>query len=447
MDNLAQLEADVEQLTAAVKRLINQCNATNSLDEGLATTNAPEDINKERARILATLGGIRTLIGRPVDFLQHLASQVQIIACLRWLAEYQILACIPPEVSVPIKDLADLTGVAEGQLTRVIRLTATTGFLRETKPCSVSHTPLSVQFTTDQSLLDAVVFMAESVAPAALRMASATQHFGATCSPNESAYGLATRDMRPFHIALQEHSKLSRQWSAYLCHAGGLQQEDALVEALSRLSWANLGDTCIVEVGAQSTSLARRLALKFPTLRLVVQISGSSTQDGTVSPDYLWPDRENPPGLEAETDKNLRDRISVGYRNAGMPQPITDAAVYILHPPAAPPRSPSVSVGMTIRSELQAHFGLLRSGKGVLLILTTRLLPDPGTTSDSEVEAVARTRDFNMLQLVGEGEMESTELLNIISTVADNTGKLVVCNELRSSSGLILALAVRHQEY
>jgi len=76
MDNLAQLEADVEQLTAAVKRLINQCNATNSLDEGLATTNAPEDINKERARILATLGGIRTLIGRPVDFLQHLASQV-----------------------------------------------------------------------------------------------------------------------------------------------------------------------------------------------------------------------------------------------------------------------------------------------------------------------------------------------------------------------------------
>lgn len=112
----------------------------------------------------------------------------------------------------------------------------------------MTHTRLSAQFTAEQSLLDAVVFLAESAAPAALQMASATQRFGSTRSPTECAYNLALSTVRPFQVARQESCKLDRQWSAYLCHAAGLQQEDALVDALSRLSWANLGDACIVEV-------------------------------------------------------------------------------------------------------------------------------------------------------------------------------------------------------
>jgi hypothetical protein len=148
---------------------------------------------------------------------------------------------------VPIKDLSDLTGVPEGQLSRVIRLTATCGFLQEPKPHHVTHTTLSAQFTTDQSLLDAVVFLAASAAPAALQMASA-HHFGAMRTPTGSAYNLAVDTMRPFHATRREGSKLDRQWAAYLLHAGGLQQEDAVVDALSRLNWANLGSACIVEV-------------------------------------------------------------------------------------------------------------------------------------------------------------------------------------------------------
>ena len=164
------------------------------------------------------------------------------------MAEFQVFACIPPDVSVPMKDLADLTGIPEQQLARVIRLTATYGLLREPKPGFVTHTPLSAQFTAEQPLLDAVVFMAESVAPAALQMALATQRFGSTRNPTESAYNLAMNTVRPFHVARQESPKLDRQWSAYLRHGGGLQQEDTLVEALSRLNWANLGNACIVEV-------------------------------------------------------------------------------------------------------------------------------------------------------------------------------------------------------
>lgn len=170
------------------------------------------------------------------------------LACLQWLAEFQILACIPLEVSIPITDLADLTGVPEGQLCRVIRLTATCEFLHESEPGYVAHTQLSAQFTTTQSLLDATVFMAESAVPTALQMAAATQRFQDPSSAAESASGLALNTMRPFQSALQEQPRLHRQWSAYLCHAGGLHLEEELVDVLSRLSWTNLGSACIVEV-------------------------------------------------------------------------------------------------------------------------------------------------------------------------------------------------------
>lgn len=174
--------------------------------------------------------------------------QIEILACLRWLAEFQVLACIPFDESLPIKDLADLVGVPESQLVRVIRLTATCGFLREPVSGFVSHSPLSAQFITNQSLLDATVFIAELATPTALQMPQATQRFGASPSATESAYNLALNTVRPFHVAIQERSKLRRQWSAYLLHAAGLHQEEEIIEVLSRLNWSNLGNACIVEV-------------------------------------------------------------------------------------------------------------------------------------------------------------------------------------------------------
>lgn len=130
------------------------------------------------------------------------------------------------------------------QLCRAVRLLATRGFLQEQEPGSVAHTPLSAQFITNQSLLDASTFLAESVGPAALQMPIITQRFGAAQGQAEAAMG----PMRPFHSALQERSKLDRQWAAYLRHAAGLHQEEEVLDVISRLNWSNLGSACIVEV-------------------------------------------------------------------------------------------------------------------------------------------------------------------------------------------------------
>lgn len=152
------------------------------------------------------------------------------------------------------------------------------------------------------------------------------------------------------------------------------------------------------------------------------------------------------PQLAPGVDSSADSRITVTYRDVGMPQPVMDAAVYIFHPPSVYATSAAGAEGVsTTRAELNHFLGVLRISGGVMLALTTRLLPESGSLSDPEVEATARARDLSMLQLANEGEMEMTEFLGIIETVKDATGELVVVNKLRSSNGLIMALAVKYQ--
>ena len=154
----------------------------------------------------------------------------------------------------------------ETHLARIIRLTATAGFLDESQPGHVAHTALSAPFVTDPSFLDAAMFLADSAAPAVLQMQSATQKFGDSHRSNETAYNLAANTITPFHDAREQRPKLNRQWSAYLYHAGGLHTADNISEILTQLNWSNASNTRIVEV---------TLYLSEPTCCLVIRTDES----------------------------------------------------------------------------------------------------------------------------------------------------------------------------
>lgn len=167
---------------------------------------------------------------------------------MQWLAEFQILACIPLNGNVPLRGVAELAGVPHNQLARIVRLTATSGFLREPEPDLVAHTPLSAQFIADHCFFDAALFLTESITPAAMQMLSATQRFGASRDPSECAYNLAVNSVRPFHLARLDRPRLDRKWVTFLSHAAGLHGEKELVDVFSQLNWLDLGNACIVEV-------------------------------------------------------------------------------------------------------------------------------------------------------------------------------------------------------
>lgn len=174
------------------------------------------------------------------------------LACLQWLGEFQVLACIPLGSSVAAKDLADLAGVPEEQLLRVARMTATAGFLHEPEPGFLAHTPLSEPFVTKLVYLDATMFLSQTAAPAASMMAAATKR-NRLGQGEETALNLALgipSVSETFQSMRQSRPKLQRQWLALQrCEA---DREACIVELLSQLDWQTLQNAYVVDVSGAS---------------------------------------------------------------------------------------------------------------------------------------------------------------------------------------------------
>ncbi|KXS96188.1 hypothetical protein AC578_2673 [Pseudocercospora eumusae] len=358
----------------------------------------------------------------PVDFIQRLASQNQLLACLKWLGEFQVLACIPLKSSIHARDVADLAGVPETQLCRIVRLMATAGFLHEPLPGQIAHTVLSAAFVTDLSLLDASMFLSETAAPVALHMATATERQSNLQSSN-SAYSVAFNTSQPFEAACVERSRLHRQWSAY----SQLEAvEDKTVELFGQLNWRSLGNATIVDSCAQSTDVVLALAKLYPSLHFVVQMNNAAAVQQEAC-------------RETESE-DIKRRITLQERMPSAPQTVKDAAVYILRLPAT--LRPSAA---QILTELGAHLGALRANSSATLILAPPLLPEPGTL-DPDSEARARVRDLARLQLTNETDLELSELIELVNSVHDSNGRFRVVSKLRTrDSAATAALGIKYQ--
>ncbi|KAF8852509.1 hypothetical protein BDZ45DRAFT_678306 [Acephala macrosclerotiorum] len=354
---------------------------------------------------------LQTLVAEPADFIQHLAIQNQLLACLRWLGEFQVLACIPLSGSITVQEVADLASVPEMQLCRVVRMTATAGFLHEPQPRHIAHTALSAPFVTNLAFLDAIMFLAETAAPTALQMAAVQLH------GHQSAYSTAFSTPQPFQSACVERTRLQRQWSAYRRCSGDV--DDGVTDLLARLNWRGLGNACIVDVSAHSTEVATTLAEMHPSLRFIVQMA----------PDHY--------GMGKPDESS--GRITVQERIPAAVQVVKNAAVYILR--LTTPFTPAQMLG-----ELSAHLGVLRANTSATLILALPLLPEPGAVSP-DIEAKARLRDLCRLQLTNQCELESGELLEVINSVGDSNGRLVVASRLQSPQSAPVALGVKYQAF
>ncbi|KAL5341614.1 histidine phosphatase superfamily [Aspergillus crustosus] len=435
MSTSSDLEAYASDLTTAVKTLATHCsNLTPTTSQPLIPPDAPNEAHRARQSILATISSLQALLTTPSDFLHHLTVQSQLLACLQWLGEFQVLACIPLTGNVPIKDVADLAGVPEGHLTRVIRMTATAGFLQEPQPGFVAHSALSAPFVTKPSYLDAVMFLASTATPAALQMPAATQRFGQSLRANETAFNLAFNTPVTFASTTEQRPRIQRQWPAFLRY-GTKDVDDRVTDLLSRLDHFRRGSTTIVEVGARSLTRATTLTNLYPSLRIIVQIAPPSTSsNGWSSPirpsspcskhDDLSPLAALTTNPNTNGSTTSIPRVTLQERAHATPQPISDASVYILHLPSPSPTTPFGTLAARIIAELRAHLDILRANPSTTLILTPRLLPDPGAVNP-DIEATARLRDLSLLQLANEREIELAELLNIIGTVSDSLGSSI----------------------
>jgi hypothetical protein len=82
MNSLIQLESYTDELVTAIKTMTEYCRnieVPTSFPHLIIPLEAPSEIHRARRTILANMSKVRTLLGEPADFLQHLASQVRIV--------------------------------------------------------------------------------------------------------------------------------------------------------------------------------------------------------------------------------------------------------------------------------------------------------------------------------------------------------------------------------
>ncbi|KXG53335.1 uncharacterized protein PGRI_003850 [Penicillium griseofulvum] len=405
---MEKLEGYASQLSNAAQALTSYYRLFHT--QASLFTKARTEIQQSRQLILSNLTQIQILLNEPGAFIQQLATQNQYLACIHWLGEFQVLACIPLSHSVPFEDVAELAGIPESHLRRVVRMVATTGFLHEPEPGHVAHSTLSAHFVTRPSYLDAAMFLAEMAAPAALQMP-------ATSRDPVSASLLMT-------TASAQQPKVQRQSSAYLQYGLGHTDVNAL-EPLDQFDWAGLGGATVVTSGTYAIPAIRSLANQFPNLlRLIVQT------DGDVGPDRVCP------------------RITLQNRTQGTLQNVHDADVYVIGLPSPSPTLPVLTILDQMASELRAHLPVARaSRRPAILMLVPRLIYDHGSTAESTGELVARLHDLSLLQLANERAMEMAELIQIVNSIGDGTGRLGVVRRMGTPHMAGVLLEVRYHAY
>ncbi|PCG94842.1 Hypothetical protein PENO1_076300 [Penicillium occitanis (nom. inval.)] len=428
MNQLAKLEALAGELLIATKSLVEHIH---NIDASLYDTmggpaqlippEAPAEAHRARESTLASLTKLRTMLVGPAGFLQDMASQSQLLACIYWLGEFQVPAYIPLDGSILMKDVADFIGVPEDEFCRITRMATTDGFLHEPQPGRVAHTALSASFVAHPSYQDAAMFLAGTVAPAALEMARTTRKnqrsSGAlpnNIKSNGSAFSVVNRNELP---------RLRRQWHAYLRHGTGLDC-DTVTDILTCLE--PLRNARVVEVGARSIERVIALIDQYPTLHFTVQLH----------PTYQ------------RKSRTRHSRIDVHHRVPDSPQPI-QAEVYILNFPVPEPDGSSTSVLEQIRTELVAHVRVLRLTQAAKLVLITPFLSEReavGVCPDTAL--LSRIRDLSFLQLAGERVLEISEVISLLNGVGDLDGRLILVNKVMSASVAgIVALEFKYQAY
>jgi hypothetical protein len=142
----------------------------------------------------------------------------------------------------------------------------------------------------------------------------------------------------------------------------------------------------------------------------------------------------------------VRSRITLHERIHTAAQSVKNAAVYIIRLPSPSPSAPLDSVMSRAAAALNAHIDVLRTSPESRLVLTALVLPAPGTV-DLNSEVVARLGDLSLLQLANGRQVEGVEVVDMLKRVRDNSGGLILTDEIHSPNSPLVAFEVRYQAY
>ncbi|KAK8079428.1 hypothetical protein PG997_007246 [Apiospora hydei] len=215
---------------------------------------------------------IRQLVHDPSSFLTDLHIQQQQYYSIQWLSHFNILSNIPlPPHETPYAAIAAMAAVPESTLRSVARMAMTAGFLCETPSGRVSHNALSASFVEDAHMRVQLEHMFNATIPVMAGLVKATERWGDSRAPNETAYNVANSTELPFFAHLKSRPELQKKFEDYMKSRAVSHTGSRVEHLLDAFDWAASGVTTVVDVGGSSGSTAIMLAGAHPQLQITIQ--------------------------------------------------------------------------------------------------------------------------------------------------------------------------------
>ncbi|KAK0510434.1 hypothetical protein JMJ35_006866 [Cladonia borealis] len=291
----------------------------------LLPSTAPQHLLDAQETLLESVVQLQHLAFDVSDFLPCQQVYYQQLSALQWLCHFDILSHIPPTMPVTYTSLASLASVPEPLLRRIAPMAITAAFLCSPSPNHLAHTRLSAAFAADPALRDWLLYLASASAPTALKLTEATERWEETKKPEVTAYGLAMGTELGFFEHLKADPGRGKEFAGYMA-AVGKSKGVSLDHLINDFDWASLPDGgVVVDVGGSTGHASRTLAQTFPHLRFIVQDTPSTIATALSQ-------QPSPPS----------DRITYTPHDFFTPQPVRNAAIYLLRAILLAPGNPAL---------------------------------------------------------------------------------------------------------
>ncbi|KAM0438573.1 hypothetical protein ACHAPT_001325 [Fusarium lateritium] len=347
----------------------------------------------ERDAIIEHAAQLKHLVHDPNSFLTELVVQQQQYHCIGWLCHFDVLSHIPlPPSSLSYADVSAKAGVPTSTLRSVARMAMTAGLLCEDRDGSLSHNALSASFVKNPHMRVQLLHMFNQTVPIMEKLAQATEKWGSTTAPNETAYNLVHQTDLPFFEHLKSRPDLNEGFDAFMKSRAVSHTGSNVEHLLEAFDWKALGEAKVVDVGGSSGSTATTLAIAYPKLNLVVE-------------DLPGPIK-NARSRVLELSEDVRSRIEILDYDFFTPQPVKGADVYLLR--TIIHDWPDADAIKILRGIVEAM------GPSSRLLIMDMVLPSPGSGSRT-FEAALRQKDLTMIQAFNAKERETEEWRALLS--------------------------------
>lgn len=197
---------------------------------------------QNRHAVLANAAEMKHLPYDASSFMTELLVQQQQYYCLQFLCRFRILDFIPlPPDSSSYADVAAQANVPESRLKAVARMAMTADFLSETADGHLSHSTLSASFIEDAHMRIQLQHMVEQTVSLMGAFTKATETWGETKVPNQTAYNIAMGTELPFFEHLKSRPDLGDEFDSYMKSQAVAHSGAKVEHLLPGFDWALLG--------------------------------------------------------------------------------------------------------------------------------------------------------------------------------------------------------------